>query len=78
MVFWYMFSVWSGSSIEDASDIYEPQAMFWCLAAIAGIFTLGWWWQQRTRCYADDQPRVRACSYTAGLLVGSSLRTHFS
>ena len=42
MVFWYVFSVWSGTSIEDASDIYEPQATLWCLAAIAGIFSLCW------------------------------------
>jgi membrane-bound acyltransferase YfiQ involved in biofilm formation len=48
MVLWYMISVWSGTSVERASDIYEPQAALWCLAAIAGIFTLSWWWQQRT------------------------------
>jgi peptidoglycan/LPS O-acetylase OafA/YrhL len=48
MVLWYMVSVWAGSSVERASDIYEPQAALWCLAAVAGIFSLSWWWQQRT------------------------------
>jgi len=48
MVLWYMVSVWTGSSVERASDIYEPQAALWCLAAIAGTFSLSWWWQQRT------------------------------
>ena len=46
-VAWYMVSVWSGSSIAQASDIYQPSAAVWCLAAIAGLFTLSWWWDQR-------------------------------
>ena len=71
MVFWYMFSVWSGSSIEDASDIYEPQAMLWCLAAIAGIFSLGWWWQQRTCCsHGRTSQGVPPLAYLAGLTGG--------
>jgi peptidoglycan/LPS O-acetylase OafA/YrhL len=48
MVLWYVVSVWTGSSVERASDIYEPQAALWCLAAIAGTLSLSWWWQQRT------------------------------
>ena len=48
MVLWYMISVWTGTSVERASDIYEPQAALWCFSAIAGIFTLGWWSQHRT------------------------------
>jgi peptidoglycan/LPS O-acetylase OafA/YrhL len=46
-VLWYMISVWTGSSVERASDIYEPLAVVWCLAAIAGIFSLSWWWESR-------------------------------
>jgi len=71
MVFWYVFSVWSGTSIEDASDIYEPQATLWCLAAIAGIFSLCWWWQQRTLRGPDTTPKgLPSLAYLAGLSGG--------
>jgi peptidoglycan/LPS O-acetylase OafA/YrhL len=72
MVLWYMISVWTGNSVERASDIYEPQAALWCLAAIAGIFALSWWWQQRT---PGSQRRgthrtLPSMAYPAGLTGG--------
>jgi membrane-bound acyltransferase YfiQ involved in biofilm formation len=48
-VLWYVLSVWSGDSVERASDIYEPIASLWSLAAIAGIFSLSWWRFQRAK-----------------------------
>ena len=47
-VLWYMVSVWSGNTVERASDIYEPASVLWCLAAIAGMFSISWRWDQRT------------------------------
>jgi peptidoglycan/LPS O-acetylase OafA/YrhL len=72
MVLWYMISVWSGTSVERASDIYEPQAALWCLAAIAGIFTLSWWWQQRTpESHVRGARRtLPSVAYLAGLTGG--------
>ena len=72
MVLWYMVSVWTGSSVERASDIYEPQAALWCLAAVAGIFTLSWWWQQRTtgvRRHGTGRT-LPSVAYLAGLTGG--------
>jgi peptidoglycan/LPS O-acetylase OafA/YrhL len=63
-VAWYMISVWSGGSIAQASDIYQPSATVWCFAAIAGLFALSWWWDQRT-------PRTPGTTaYLAGLTGG--------
>jgi membrane-bound acyltransferase YfiQ involved in biofilm formation len=72
MVLWYMISVWTGSTVERASDIYEPQAALWCLAAAAGIFSLSWWWQQRTAGSRRDGSRrtLPSLSYLAGLTGG--------
>jgi membrane-bound acyltransferase YfiQ involved in biofilm formation len=72
MVLWYMISVWAGSSVERASDIYEPQAALWCLAAIAGIFSLSWWWHDRTvesRRHGSGRA-LRSTAYLAGLTGG--------
>jgi len=77
MVLWYMFSVWSGSSVERASDIYEPKAALWCLAAIAGnLFS-------QLVVGTADAPGARATSrrtlpssaYLAGLTGASFFRT---
>ncbi|HWE68359.1 MAG TPA: acyltransferase [Acidimicrobiales bacterium] len=67
-VLWYQISVWTGSSVEQASDIYEPMATLWCLAAIAGIFSLSWWWHQRTA--AGNGAAQRRTLYLAGLTGG--------
>jgi membrane-bound acyltransferase YfiQ involved in biofilm formation len=71
MVLWYMISVWSGSSVERASDIYEPQAALWCLAAITGVFALSWWWQQGTAgSHMFGRRRLPSAAYLAGLTGG--------
>lgn len=46
-VAWYAISVWTGSTIAQASDIYQPSATVWCFTAIAGLFAFSWWWDQR-------------------------------
>jgi membrane-bound acyltransferase YfiQ involved in biofilm formation len=72
MVLWYMISVWTGTTVDRASDIYEPQAALWCLAAIAGVFTLSWWWQQRTpeSHSRGARRRLPSAAYLAGLTGG--------
>jgi peptidoglycan/LPS O-acetylase OafA/YrhL len=72
MVIWYMVAVWTGSSVERASDIYEPQAALWCLAAIAGVFALSWWWQQRTpeSLTRGTRRTLPSAAYLAGLTGG--------
>jgi peptidoglycan/LPS O-acetylase OafA/YrhL len=71
-VLYYMVSVWSGETVERASDIYEPTAALWCLAAIAGIFSLSWWWQQRQQRTRRTAPRRKLLSptYLAALTGG--------
>jgi peptidoglycan/LPS O-acetylase OafA/YrhL len=71
-VLWYVLSVWTGDSLARASDIYQPSAAVWCLAAIAGLFSLSWWWDQRT--LAPSRRRSRwsfpPTAYLAGLTGG--------
>jgi peptidoglycan/LPS O-acetylase OafA/YrhL len=72
MIIWYAISVWTGSSVERASDIYEPQAALWCLAAIFGVFALSWWWQQGTTEFPvrGSRRRLPSAAYLAGLTGG--------
>jgi peptidoglycan/LPS O-acetylase OafA/YrhL len=44
---WYLVAIWTGASTGSASDIYEPIAVAWALAASAGVFALSWLWFQR-------------------------------
>ncbi len=76
-VAWYMISVWTGSTIAQASDIYQPSATVWCLAAIAGLFALSWWWDQRTP-RAAGRRREHALPSTASLaaLTGGVFFAH--
>jgi peptidoglycan/LPS O-acetylase OafA/YrhL len=71
-VLYYMVSVWSGESVERASDIYMPTAALWSFAAIAGIFSLSWWWQQREQRPPRKAPRRKVLSptYLAALTGG--------
>ncbi len=76
-VAWYVISVWSGSTIAQASDIYQPSATVWCFAAIAGLFTLSWWWDQR-RPHAAGRRHERTVVSTASLaaLTGGVFFAH--
>jgi peptidoglycan/LPS O-acetylase OafA/YrhL len=68
-VLWYVTSVWSGSSLAQASDIYQPSAVVWSLAAIAGLFALSWWWDQRIGRRPGRIP-LPSSAYLAGLTGG--------
>ncbi len=68
-ILWYMESVWMGASVETASDIYEPAAALWCLAAIATVFAASWLWQKKTAAYPDSNAR-RIPTYLASLTGG--------
>jgi peptidoglycan/LPS O-acetylase OafA/YrhL len=78
-VLYYMVSVWSGESVERASDIYTPTAALWCFAAIAGIFSLSWCWQQREQRAPRTTPRRKVLSpahlatLTGGVYFGHTL-----
>ncbi len=71
-VLWYVISVWTGHSLAQASDFYQPSAALWCLAATAGLFSLSWWWDQRTRNPARTHPErwLPTSAYMAGLTGG--------
>jgi TRAP-type C4-dicarboxylate transport system permease small subunit len=57
------FSGTSGNTVERASDIYEPASVLWCFAAIAGMLSISWWWDQRT----PGTRRARSLSLPASL-----------
>jgi peptidoglycan/LPS O-acetylase OafA/YrhL len=71
-VLWYMHSVFSGDNVQRASDIYMPTAALWCLAAVAGIFSFSWWWDQRSResPRAASRRKVLSPAYLAALTGG--------
>lgn len=75
-VLWYVVSVWSGETIEQASDIYEPSAVLWCFAAIAGLISISWWWEQRTnrsgRALSSSWP-VCLAGLTGGVFFAHTL-----
>jgi membrane-bound acyltransferase YfiQ involved in biofilm formation len=75
-VLWYMESVWMGASVETASDIYEPTAALWCLAAIATLFSASWLWQKRTTAHPDSRARrIPTClaTLTGGVFFAHTL-----
>ena len=71
-VAFYMISVWSGGTIAQASDIYQPTATLWCFAGIAGLFALSWRWDQRTRRSYVQRHRgtLPPMAFLAGLTGG--------
>ncbi len=47
MVLWYAIQVDIGTSLLRASDPYQAGAVIWYFAAIAAIFALSQWWEQK-------------------------------
>jgi peptidoglycan/LPS O-acetylase OafA/YrhL len=72
MVSWYGFQVADGGNVARASDDYEPQAVLWCLAAVAGLFTLSFLWDRRVQRSASISTRNsgRLVAYGAGITGG--------
>ena len=66
-VLWYMVSVWAGNTVERASDVYEPASVVWCFAAIGGMLSISWWWDQRARTPRALGRRSLPYPYLAGL-----------
>jgi peptidoglycan/LPS O-acetylase OafA/YrhL len=56
---WYISSIWAGYSTGSASDIYQPIAVVWAVAASAGIFALSWMWFQRSSQSDSPKPSRR-------------------
>jgi peptidoglycan/LPS O-acetylase OafA/YrhL len=68
---WYMIVIWMGASTGSASDIYEPIAVLWAIAASAGIFSLSYMWFHRpTRAATSSWPRWLSISALAELTGG--------
>jgi peptidoglycan/LPS O-acetylase OafA/YrhL len=44
---WYLVSIGAGASTGSASDIYQPIAVLWAMAASAALFGVCWWWVQK-------------------------------
>ena len=47
MILWYAVQVETGTSLLRASDPYQAEAVIWYGAAIASIFAVSQWWDQR-------------------------------
>ena len=67
-VVWYVISFWTGSTLAQVSDIYQPSAVVWCMVAIAGVFSLSWWWNQRSP--SSRTPKLFSAASLAGLTGG--------
>jgi surface polysaccharide O-acyltransferase-like enzyme len=66
MVLWYAVQVDIGTSLLRASDPYQAEAVIWYFAAIAAIFALSQWWEQRKPEPAGGIPRL-GLTTSAGL-----------
>jgi hypothetical protein len=79
MVLWYTIQVDMGNSVERASQVSQPFAVVWCFAAIAGVFSFSWWWNQRhvlkaSRSVRRVVPPVRyAAALTGGIYFSHTL-----
>ncbi len=75
MVLWYAIQVDSGTSLLRASDPYQAEAVIWYFAAIASIFALSQWWEQKRP--EGSPPRV-GLKTSAGLaaLTGGIWLSH--
>jgi peptidoglycan/LPS O-acetylase OafA/YrhL len=71
-VLWYAISVALGSSISRASDIYQPIAVVWSIAAVTGLFCWSWSWENKApRAQRSSARRfLPSISYLAGLSGG--------
>ncbi len=72
MVMWYSVQVATGNSVDRASEVSQPPAVIWCFAAIAGIFSLSWWWNQKVRLRrgGSGERAFRSVGYAAALTGG--------
>jgi peptidoglycan/LPS O-acetylase OafA/YrhL len=66
---WYFVSIWLGATTSAASDIYQPIAVAWSFAAVAGLICLSMSWARtsRRRRRRQLQPTI---PYLAGLTGG--------
>jgi peptidoglycan/LPS O-acetylase OafA/YrhL len=72
MVAWYGVQVAGGGNVTRASDDYEPEAMLWCLAAVAGMFALSFLWDRRVQRIGSMSAKnsSRLVAYGAGITGG--------
>jgi peptidoglycan/LPS O-acetylase OafA/YrhL len=77
MILWYTVQVDTGTSLLRASDPYQAEAVIWYFAAIASIFALSQWWDQRKPEPSGGLPR-RGVRTSAGLaaLTGGIWLSH--
>jgi peptidoglycan/LPS O-acetylase OafA/YrhL len=68
---WYIVAIWTGASTGSASDIYEPIAVLWAIAASVGIFSLSWiWFHRPPRPATSKRPAWLSITYLAELTGG--------
>lgn len=77
MILWYAVQVDTGSSLTQASDPYQAEGVVWYFAAIASMFAVSLWWQQRKQRSSPRVPR-HALMTTTGLaaLTGGIWLSH--
>jgi hypothetical protein len=70
MVLWYAIQVDTGTSVLRASDPYQAPAVIWYFAAIAAMFALSYWWEQRMS-RSGSVARHRGVWSTTGLAAAT-------
>ena len=71
-VLWYAVLVHTGTSLVTASNPVQAPAVIWFFAAIAAMFALSQWWEQRRRVPSGSVPPlgVTTCAGLAALTGG--------
>jgi peptidoglycan/LPS O-acetylase OafA/YrhL len=73
-VLWYAIQVDTGTSVLQASDPYQSPVVIWYFAAIAAMFALSQWWEQRSissdRAGGASPERRARTRYLAALTGG--------
>jgi hypothetical protein len=72
MILWYAIQVDIGTSLLRASDPYQAEAVIWYAGAIAAIFALSQWWEQKKPHCSGRNPRpdLRTSAGLAALTGG--------
>jgi hypothetical protein len=65
-----------GTTLLRASDPYQPEAVIWYFAAIAAIFALSQWWEQRKQGISGVPRRGATTSAGLAALIGGVWLSH--
>jgi peptidoglycan/LPS O-acetylase OafA/YrhL len=77
MVLWYSVQIETGSSLLQASDPYQSAGVLWYFAAIAGIFAVSEWWDQKSSRKSNSTSQAGATlAARIGALTGGVWLSH--